>query len=190
MTRTQFLIQLINDRKLKRFAEIGVYKGKTCRTILKNCPSLEIYWAVDSWLEYTKLGFENPTFKQGLLTQEQWDQMYIRNCLDMHYFPALKVFRGTLLQVAWLFRGRPNFDFIYIDGLHDKESVLADIAAWKPLVVEGGLLGGHDYGKGHRKGHRVAEAVNEAFTKEQINLGPDGVWYVFIGSSTDRAADS
>jgi len=38
-------------------------------------------------------------------------------------------------------------DFVYIDALHDEENVRNDINAWWPLVREGGLLMGHDYGR-------------------------------------------
>jgi predicted O-methyltransferase YrrM len=37
------------------------------------------------------------------------------------------------------------FDFIYIDGSHDFESVLADIKMSLPLLKEHAIIGGHDY---------------------------------------------
>jgi hypothetical protein len=33
---------------------------------------------------------------------------------------------------------------LYVDGLHDRQSVLADIEGWEPFVVEGGLVCFHD----------------------------------------------
>jgi hypothetical protein len=97
----------------------------------------------------------------------------------MYWFWQFKVVRGLSLETAKLFP-KLFFDFVYIDAQHDKESVLADITAWKPTIVSGGYIGGHDYGKGWTKGHRIADAVNEIFKKEEINLGTDGVWYVKI----------
>lgn len=37
-----------------------------------------------------------------------------------------------------------SVDFVFIDGGHTKEQVLADLAAWRPKVKPGGILAGHD----------------------------------------------
>lgn len=55
-----------------------------------------------------------------------------------------------------------KYDFIYIDGIHQYENVLRDIQTYLPLVKEGGIIGGHDYG-GPWKG--VEKAVDEVFGK-------------------------
>jgi predicted O-methyltransferase YrrM len=38
----------------------------------------------------------------------------------------------------------PGIGLLFIDGLHDRNSVLADADAWEPKVVEGGLVFFHD----------------------------------------------
>jgi len=38
-----------------------------------------------------------------------------------------------------------DLDFVYLDARHDYESVLADLHAWWPLIVPGGVFCGHDY---------------------------------------------
>jgi hypothetical protein len=38
----------------------------------------------------------------------------------------------------------PGIGLLFIDGLHDRNSVLEDIDAWEPEVVEGGLVFFHD----------------------------------------------
>lgn len=53
--------------------------------------------------------------------------------------------------------GHP-LDFVYIDGAHDYEHVMQDIAIWWPLVGDTGILAGHDYDDGHPG---VVQAVNE-----------------------------
>ena len=35
---------------------------------------------------------------------------------------------------------------IFIDGDHSYEAVRADLAAWEPKLVPGGILAGHDFG--------------------------------------------
>jgi cephalosporin hydroxylase len=38
-----------------------------------------------------------------------------------------------------------SLDFVYIDGDHNYEAVVADMQAWLPKVRAGSFLGGHDY---------------------------------------------
>ena len=38
-----------------------------------------------------------------------------------------------------------SFDLIYIDGMHDYQSVMEDINLSLPLIKNGGFLSGHDY---------------------------------------------
>lgn len=51
-----------------------------------------------------------------------------------------------------------RFDSVFIDGDHEYESVVADITEWKPLVLPGGILCGHDYSTAFPG---VMDAVNE-----------------------------
>jgi hypothetical protein len=38
-----------------------------------------------------------------------------------------------------------SLDFVYIDALHDYDSVKSDMEAWFPKIKQGGILAGHDY---------------------------------------------
>ena len=172
MSHTDYLISFIKANNIKRIAEVGVYKGKCYREILRQCTEIEEYWGIDRYTAYN-----DPSFAMGCKTQDEWDSIYLRNCFDMTFFPQLKIVKGESITIS-KFWNKPYFDLVFIDADHRKEYVLADIFAWKPLVKR--FLSGHDYGKGHSKGHRVEEAVNEIFTKEQIKLAKNGIWYVEI----------
>lgn len=56
-----------------------------------------------------------------------------------------------------------TLSFCFIDALHTYEAVKADIAAWKPKVVSGGILAGHDY-----VWDTVKQAVDEAFPEVNV----------------------
>jgi hypothetical protein len=66
------------------------------------------------------------------------------------------IWRMTSAQFFVDFAGR--VDWVYIDGLHDYESVKADLYGARQILKPGGVIYGDDYGK---KGG-VAEAVDEA----------------------------
>ncbi|CAE8643805.1 unnamed protein product [Polarella glacialis] len=38
-----------------------------------------------------------------------------------------------------------SFDFVYVDALHDRKSVLRDLRTWWPKLRPGGVMAGHDY---------------------------------------------
>lgn len=52
---------------------------------------------------------------------------------------------------------------VYIDANHSYEATARDIAAWWPLIEEGGILAGHDYLSGLMDG--VAFGVRDAVTE-------------------------
>ena len=56
----------------------------------------------------------------------------------------------------------PGLDFVYIDALHDYESVKRDIQDWFPKLRSEGILCGHDYNEGNEG---TIQAVNE-FSEE------------------------
>jgi len=67
-------------------------------------------------------------------------------------------------------------DAIFVDGLHDYESVSTDIFFWREKIKpSGGLLAGHDYWHwGEHAG--VGRAVDEAFGTEVVT--ESSVWWV------------
>ncbi len=58
----------------------------------------------------------------------------------------------------WVAEGREAPDWVYVDGDHTDEAVTADLTAWWPLLAEGGLILGDDYGNPDYPG--VARAWN------------------------------
>lgn len=65
-----------------------------------------------------------------------------------------------------------TFDLIFIDAMHTREDVLADIDRWQPKLALGGIMAFHDYGHGDFPG--VKQAVDERFgvlSNRVITLG-------------------
>ena len=74
---------------------------------------------------------------------------------------------------------KDKYDFIYIDGLHTYEGVKTDIINYLPLVKEGGIIGGHDYGTPHPHLQGVTKAVDEVLGKPDKRF-IDGSWIKYI----------
>lgn len=131
--------------------EVGVFRAEFSAVLLQRS-ALRVLYLVDPWA--------------GTGTKHAWDgdAMYADVQTAMApYGERVRLLRQTSLEAAARFRPG-ELDFVYIDGLHDYESVKADIAAWRPLVRSGktgGVLAGHDYSRHGRKG--VIQAVTEAF---------------------------
>lgn len=66
-----------------------------------------------------------------------------------------------------------SVDVVYIDALHDVDSVLADIQAWRPKLRAHSILAGHDYGPSW-------PGVGRAVVQIGVPLDGvlcDGTWY-------------
>jgi hypothetical protein len=73
---------------------------------------------------------------------------------------------GKSPDAAGLFKDG-EFDIVYIDAEHDRDSVIADIKAWKPKAKH--ILAGHDY--------HVFPGVREAVEECGLQVTTDGnVW--------------
>ena len=100
----------------------------------------------------------------------------------------LRLVRATSLQGARLFAPR-SLQFVFLDGLHDYESVREDIEAWSPKVERGGILAGHDYTRDSRRVARgggfeqgdhpdVVRAVTDMFGSVEVDGPGSTVWMV------------
>lgn len=82
--------------------------------------------------------------------QPFFDALYInvtRTFADAPYGRCVRHMRNTSIDAAQAMlaaRGPRSLSFAYIDARHDHDGVLADLAAWWPLMRRGSLLGGHD----------------------------------------------
>jgi len=171
------LQKLINKYKFTKFAELGVYEGSTTFHLLRNCPGIKEYWAVDPWRKV-----EEKEWGWRFRHREQivWDEMYKTLCKTMISFPSLKVLRMPNLEAVSFF---PDgyFDFIYIDTSHFYQDTLDEIKAWLPKVRKGGFLGGHDYGTTNTYHMGVTKAVDEIFGPwPNIKLSRDMTWWKVV----------
>lgn len=127
---------------LRRFAEVGVWKGHAvsflARELLTRTDQFEIY-AIDLWERH-------PLGESWFAYTPHIYEIYNRNLERAGVRHKIVDVKEDSARAAARF---PDgfFDAVFIDAAHDEGSVRRDIAAWRPKVRPGGILAGHDYGE-------------------------------------------
>ena len=152
----------------KRIVEIGSYRGRSTTALCEHCPGTVT--AVDTWRGSPGV-MNEMQYMQGITGDPDW--LFNEFLYNMAGFENLKIIRKPSLEAAMLFaREKRQFDFIFIDGLHDYENVRADISTWFHLLdMDGGTICGHDY-----QFPAVKKAVREIFPL--INDGVGDMWVI------------
>lgn len=164
------------DQKI-RGLEVGVFKGLNASGLLSKCGNLFLT-LVDPWMALPpNHKFSNSRFAK--LSQDDLEAIYQEAQTRCAFAGERAIFfRGTDEQfVANDDSTRERFDFVFIDGSHDKESVESNLKTCYSLVRSGGLFSGHDYNS--PKYHGVREAVDE-FSSEKgkaVNTLPGRIWW-------------
>ena len=173
------IARLIDNHRVKRFAEVGVMRGRFAKRVLRQIGvTLHEYWGIDQWLELhsdKKAGRDHGHLGYPRRTQATWDEYYFGVCKLMTFFPCLHVLKAKSLEATDLFEDG-YFDMVYIDTSHFYEDTLVEVPAWLPKVRPGGIISGHDYLTPTRKHAGVKKAIDELFP-DGVNTLPDMVWW-------------
>lgn len=131
--------------------EVGVAHGKYSKIIMENNPQLKRMYGVDPYEPHR--GYRDYTHRTTFEALES----------DAH--KALDQYENYIFIKKYSHEASQEFDdesldFVYLDGDHCFEAVVADIASWLPKVKKGGILFGDDYfrSKGNARIH-VVDAV-------------------------------
>ena len=162
------------DNGVTSGAEVGVEKGNTSAVLLHEFPQLTLYM-VDRWSEFPK---DHPYYKRrdsGALYTDDHHREMLRRARDATFFACNRRECVISDSVEGAAKVPDNLDFVFIDADHHEVSVAKDVRAWWPKVIEGGVLCGHDYGKGE---YSVTKAVDD-FAKDlgvDVTVSPGHVW--------------
>ena len=165
------LIKFINSNGIKVIAEVGVEKGGQTRYLLKHCPDIKEYWAIDQWTVVS-----DPVHGHNALERSaaDWFGLYQKVCSHMLHWKQLRVLRMTSLEASKIFSD-DYFDLVYIDAEHSYEAVVDDIKAWLPKVKINKYLGGHDYNL-RRVRKAVWDQLGDRSIDDQYGLLDRYVW--------------
>ena len=151
------LIHLVNELNFKVGVEVGVSFGYFSKHILENTNM--VLYSIDPWEKNIELGNPEQAYES---TQRLLKPFGERRNIIKGYSPEVcKDFQDN------------SVDFVYIDGLHDYDSVKADIEGWYPKVKTNGIISGHDYSE--RDWIGVVNAVKEFTTKNNLELFLTGI---------------
>jgi hypothetical protein len=144
------MLQSLKGRPIK-VAEIGVLQGRGTAAwlveLLNSGMEFE-YHAIDNW--------SDPSSSYEVTVKNLSPVIEHVNILKIDSNKAADLFSDGY------------FDIVYIDALHDYESIRSDIACWLPKVKIGGYLSGDDYVGGWPG---VIKAVDEKFGDKVKKIG-------------------
>jgi predicted O-methyltransferase YrrM len=162
-----------NAKRRRKIVEVGSWMGRSTRALADSTPGC--VYAVDTWK-----GSDEAEHHRILKGQpEEWlFNEFKKNLLD--HITSLKVtaVNATSEAAASLFKAKGDtFDMIFIDASHDHTNVMADLAAWFPLLAPGGLFCGHDFNANHPG---VMQSVTEFFPEpERVKkIAGGSIWFV------------
>lgn len=146
-------------------AEIGVWKGDFSREILKIVHPKELH-LIDPWKYLPE--YKNRWYGGAVAeSQEDMDKIYEKVKMEFDKDKRVKIHRGYSNSVAKQFKD-DYFDWIYIDGNHSYEFVLADIKNFLPKIKKGGFILGDDYWWGIKEGFPVRRAVRKVIKDDLV----------------------
>lgn len=111
--------------------EIGSHRGKSATIIAKGLPEGARLVAVDP--------FDDPRWGGGPESLEKFQA----NVRAAGVEDRIDLFRGLSAEASASWSG-PPVGFLWVDGAHDRESTLADIDGWMPLMAPSGRMYIHD----------------------------------------------
>lgn len=155
--------------KAGMIAEVGCWMGRSTRAMADATDGVII--AIDTW----DGSAENQDELKGKPADYLFDE-FRTNLLDhIRAGRVVQYRRDSLAAAANYALQRTRFDMVFIDASHDYENVKNDILAWRPLVMPGGLLCGHDYDWGWPG---VVHAVRELIDPVPNQAaGGSSIWY-------------
>ena len=118
-----------------RALEVGSYLGESTIIFAQNFSKLKELIAVDP---YSLIHNSDNLFDDRLILEIY--ETFLKNIEPYQQIKHLKLSSNEAAEKV----ENNTFDFIYIDGCHQYQSVLQDINNWKPKVKKGGFIAFHD----------------------------------------------
>lgn len=133
-TNRETFAHLLAELHMNIGAEMGVECGIYSEILCKANPNIDLY-SIDAWTAYK--GYRDH------VSQDKLDG-FRQITIDRLKPYRTTVIKGFSMDVVKQFKDN-SLDFVYIDGNHEYQSTVNDIAEWQKKVRVGGIVAGHDY---------------------------------------------
>lgn len=157
------VVRSSDEDRVNVFVEVGVWQGKSLIFLAETIREYGIpvrLFAVDNWSG-------GPEVKDHVGELEKpYLQIFKDNLEEAGCTEMVTIVAEDSAKSAERFDDE-SVDFAFIDACHEYASVRADIAAWWPKIVPGGLLAGHDYQQGFPG---VMQAVDEFVAETGLRM--------------------
>ena len=140
--------------------EIGSYSGEGTVVIAKHFKEVT---AVDPWMN----GYDINDVASQQCPMKFVFQAFQDKTEDLENVMFIK---GKSIDALESIKDE-SCDFVYIDGDHRYEGVLADLHGWRPKLREGGVMAGHDWSF-----KTVHKALVEVFKDKEAVLFQGDSW--------------
>jgi len=146
--------------------EVGSFKGQSA-IIFAQSGKFDTIYCVDDWNKNFKVVINNKVVKNDMVEVEQtFDK-------ETSVYPQIIKKKMTSEMASKVIDFQ--VDFVYIDAMHDYNSVRQDIELWLPKVKQGGYIAGHDYSSEFQG---VIDAVEQRFVN--VKVYQDTSWIVRV----------
>ena len=135
-----------------RIAEVGSFAGTTTLELAKYAHTL---YCVDTWKGAAPEVFENGV--DSAYRDLGGDHVYETFLANVKHLPCVRPLRMPSVEAAKLIE--EPLHLVFIDADHAEAAVRADVEAWMPLVIPGGLICGHDYSEPFPGVMKVADSL-------------------------------
>lgn len=164
-TERDFVLEMMPKRSV--CAEIGVWRGDFSQRIVRIVQPRELH-LIDPW----RFAAEFPTRLYGgaaARSQADMDAIHAAVVRRFRHSASVVIHRTTSIPQAASFAAE-SFDWVYIDGDHSYEAVLADLNAYLRVVRTGGFLAGDDLNWNPENDCPVKRAVDEFIASGAVEL--------------------
>ena len=139
-------------------AEIGVWKGEFSERILRHTKPRKLH-LIDPWLfqpQYPRRMYGGRVSSN----QQEMDRIFDDVAMRFRNTATVVLHRGRSVDILPRFDDG-YFDWVYIDGDHSFEVVLADLRMCLAKTKPGGVIAGDDFTWSKVEGYPVSRAVRE-----------------------------
>lgn len=120
--------------------EIGSWQGRATKAFAVALPPGSVIYCVDDWRGEQATPVDPHELRGAFYTHLMRELMLGK----VIHLTTTSMSFARMMSSGWI-NSITSFDYIFIDGSHDKASVIADVRAYLPFVAPGGILAGHDW---------------------------------------------